>query len=59
MRIFGGILPFLGLRTLPVDNEGNITDVRNPHYEAECLVAEWFDEGIQLAVYDIRRRQRG
>jgi hypothetical protein len=59
MRIFGGILPFLGLRTLPVDNEGGVTDVPHANYEAECLVFEWFDEGVQLAFYDLRRRQRG
>jgi hypothetical protein len=59
MRIFGGILPFLGLRTFPVTRDGDITDVQNANYEADCLVAEWLGEGIQLAAYDIRRRQRG
>jgi hypothetical protein len=59
MKIFGGILPFLGLRTFPVTRNGDITDIPYAPYEADCLVAEWFGEGIQLAAYDIRRRQRG
>jgi hypothetical protein len=42
-----------------VDNEGGVTDVPHANYEAECLVFEWFDEGVQLAFYDLRRRQRG
>jgi hypothetical protein len=59
MKIFGGIIPFLGLRVYPVTLDGDITDVANANYEADCLVIEWFNEGIQLAAYDVRRRRHG
>lgn len=59
MKLFGGWLPFLGLRTFPVTRDGEITAIQHANYEADCLVIEWLEEGIQLASYDVRRRPRG
>jgi hypothetical protein len=59
MKIFGNILPFIGFITLPMDNEGAPTSIANAHFEADCFVLEWFNEGIVLFGGDLRARQRG
>lgn len=48
MRIFGGILPFIGWRTIEVDSDGEPTD--GGHLKADVLEAEWLGHGAVLYV---------
>jgi hypothetical protein len=49
MRIFGGILPFIGWRVVNVDNDGYPTDGRG-HFKADAFQIEWFGFGAILFI---------
>lgn len=49
MRIFGGLLPFIGWRVIYVDNDGYPTEGTS-HFKADVFEVEWFNRGVSLYV---------
>ncbi len=41
-------LPFIGFRTLPIDNDGVPSEYENSRWKASCFMVEWFGQGIIL-----------
>lgn len=51
MRIFGGILPFIGWRTTYVDRHGEPCDCINElHWKADSFEVEWLGHGMILFI---------
>lgn len=53
MRIFGGILPFIGWREVFVDEDGEPSDGPND-YIADALEVEWFGFGAVVYIGNVR-----
>lgn len=53
MRIFGGILPFIGWRTIEVDSDGEPTE--GGSLKADVLEVAWLDRGAVLYVGKVYR----
>lgn len=58
MKIFGNILPFIGFRTFSLFSDGH-PDVcgilKNPEYESDCFMFEWFGHGVILFTTSVRK----
>lgn len=51
MRIFGGILPFIGWRTITIDADGEPCDcIVEEHWKSDALEIEWLGVGAVLYV---------
>ena len=49
MKLFGGILPFIGWRVVNVDNDGYPTESA-AHFKADVLEVEWLGRGLILFI---------
>lgn len=58
MKIFGGLLPFIGFRTWRVDNDGfpilKYEIARHSKWEADFFMIEWFFRGWILFSTEVR-----
>lgn len=51
MRIFGGVLPFIGFRLIDVDRDGNPCGcIVEEHWKADAFAVEWFGSGAILFI---------
>lgn len=55
MKLFGNWLPFIGVRTWPINNAGEPTEVQKAHFEADFLCMEWLGFGVMFAISPVRR----
>jgi hypothetical protein len=51
-------LPFIGFRTLPMDNDGMPTELADAWWESDFFMVEWFGHGLIIFSTEVRRRNR-
>lgn len=48
--------PFVGFRTIPIDNDGMPSEYESTRWVASAFMVEWFGHGVILFTTSVRRR---
>ena len=49
-------LPFIGFRTIMIDNDGYPSDLECCRWESSAFMVEWFGHGVVLFTTNVRCR---
>lgn len=49
-------LPFIGFRTIMIDNDGMPSELECSRWESSCFMLEWFGYGVVLFTTEVKPR---